>query len=66
MIGRLVATHAFTVQPDIERILRFATRLADRTHTPRGVLRRARILADRMMETQRREDGIDTRFELQW
>jgi len=66
MMGRLVATHAFTVQPDIERIIQFATRLADRTRTPRGVLRRARILADRMMETQRREDGIDTRFELQW
>ena len=66
MIGRLVATHAFTVQPDVERARRFALRLANHIRPPAVVLRRAAALVEQMMETQRHEDGIDTRIHLEW
>jgi hypothetical protein len=66
MIGRLVATYAFTVQPDVVRAERFATRLARHLAPTVRVLRLARIHVERLLQVQEHEVGIDTRLSLPW
>ncbi len=66
MIGRLVGSFAFAVQPDVARANSFARRLVGSIRPTRNILRRARSQAERMMEKQRLEVGIDTRLDLSW
>ena len=66
MIGRLVGSFAFAVQPDVARANSFARRLVRSVRPARNILRRARSQAERMLEKQRLEIGIDTRLDLSW
>ena len=66
MLGRLIATHAFTVQPQVERTASFARRLTDRLAPPRAALSRCRDEIEQRMARQREDTGIDTRVELPW
>lgn len=66
MLGRMLAMHAFAVQPDVFRTMRFADRLRKRLKPPVGVLRRAGIHACEAMRKQAREIGLDTRLVLPW
>lgn len=66
MLGRLIGTYAFAVQPDMGLARDFATRVADRLGPRRSVLHRAADFVRKMMEKQRRERGIDTRVDLPW
>jgi hypothetical protein len=66
MLGRLIGLHAFAVQPDVGRTLRFADRLRARLNPSRPVLWRATRHAHQMMAEQRRRYGIDTRLRLPW
>ena len=64
MVGRLVATYAFTVQPDIARANDFNQRLSQRLHFAPRVHRKAQAYIRRQLEEQRRRCGIDTRVDL--
>lgn len=66
MLGRLIGLHAFAVQPDVGRTLRFADRLRAQLNPARPVLWRASRHAHQMMAEQRRRYGIDTRLRLPW
>lgn len=66
MLGRLVGTYAFAVQPDVSRVVPFAERLQARVQAPARVLCLARSFAERMLDDQRREKAIDTRIDLGW
>ncbi len=66
MLGTLIGSYAFVVQPDTNRARYFAQRLAERLGPSRRVLRRACIVVEAMLEGQRRQHGIDTRLELPW
>ncbi len=66
MLGRLIATHAFVVQPDVERTTRFAARLIQAVTPHRRILPRAAREVARLLEKQRRDEGIDTRVCLPW
>jgi hypothetical protein len=66
MIGRLLVTYAFTVQPDSAMATEFASRLVAALHPGPRVLRHARTYVDVMLEKQRRHDGIDLRLALPW
>lgn len=65
MIGRLIATYVFAVQPEVGRARRFATRLADVLNASRRVRRKAYAFTTGMLRHQQRL-GIDVRFELDW
>lgn len=64
MLGRMIAMHAFAVQPDVGRMTRFAERLRMRLKPSPEVFRRAGIHARGMMQKQLQETGIDTRLVL--
>ncbi len=66
MLGRLIATHAFVVQPDVERTTRFAGRLVGAVTPLRSALPRITREIGRLLEKQRRDEGIDTRVCLPW
>ena len=66
MLGVLVGSYAFAMQPAVSRAWDFAARLADRLMPPRRVLRRARRKVEAMLNRQRIERGIDTRVSLPW
>jgi len=66
MLGHLLATHAFAVQPATERTVRFAARLSERLDPPRSVLRRAREYVDQRMAVQEQRIGLAVRVALPW
>jgi len=66
MLGTLVGSHAFAVQPDTSRTKAFAHRLAERLKPPARALAAARNTVTAMLARQQREAGIDTRVELNW
>ena len=66
MLGVLIGSYAFAMQPDAYRASKFARRLVDRLMPPMRVLRRARIEVETMLEQQRTKCGIDTRVSLPW
>lgn len=66
MIGTLVSSHCFAVQPDVVRARSFALRLAKALAPSGGVLRIAKTEVDRVLDAQREGRGIDTRLELPW
>lgn len=66
MLGGLVGTYVFAVQPCIERAASFANLLAEELSPPPGVLDCARLEVDRLLGVQYRATGIDSRIELSW
>ena len=64
MMGHLVATYTFAVQPDTQRATDFAQRLARRLAAPTQVLRLAGTYVLAMMDNQRVIWGIDTSIQL--
>lgn len=66
MVGRLITSHAFGTQPNLDRTSRFATRLADRLGLSRDVRDVASVHVRVALEKQRRVSGVDSRLELMW
>lgn len=66
MLGNLMGTYAFAVQPDTERATRFAIRLAEGVSVPHRILRLAARRVQFMMDYQRRMAGIHTEVQLPW
>jgi hypothetical protein len=66
MIGRLIGTHMFAVQPRVERTLDLALSLGRRTGVSKRILAIARRQVQAMLRHQREQKGIDTRLELPW
>lgn len=66
MLGTLVGSHAFAVQPDTTRTVEFARRLAAAVRPPTRALRVARAHVHAMLARQQREKGIQTRVDLPW
>lgn len=66
MLGRLIGTFTFAVQPDLDRAVLFAQRLAEAVDPPRGVLLRAKKYVDDMLAQQLRECGLDYILDLAW
>lgn len=60
MVGWLLGTYAFAVQPDSERVIRFANRLTNRLRLSPRVVRRASRQLQQMLANQRCKRGIDT------
>lgn len=66
MLGRIVGSFVFSVQPDTVRAARFASALADRLGPSTEVRRGARERVEAMLEHQRAKKGIETRVPLDW
>lgn len=66
MLGRLISTYAFALQPDVSRVVPFAERLKAHVPASARVLRFAREFLEQMLDEQRRERAIDTRISLAW
>ncbi len=60
MIGTLLGSHVFAVQPMTGRSVDFCRRLLARVPVPARSRRHARMVVATMLERQRRESGIDT------
>ena len=66
MFGTLLGSYVFAVQPDEERMHRFAARLMDELDPPAAVLRIAERRIQEMIERQKKESGLSTRFVPPW
>ena len=66
MLGRLITTFTFAVQPDTVWAAEFAKRATEALHVPRRVLRVAKRFIDRTLEYQRQQIGLDVRLDLPW
>ena len=66
MIGHLVSTYAFAVQPNTSRTTDFAQRLQQRLRPSKRTLSWAKKYVGAMMNEQRRVWNIDTRVRLPW
>ena len=64
MLGTMVGTLAFAVQPRIELAEEFSAQLFSRLQPPTRVLQAAQVKVNEMMDRQRRRCGIDTRVSL--
>ena len=64
MLGRLIGTYTFAVQPRLDRVSDFSERLYDRVSPPKAVRRHARRYVAKMMAKQRQVHGIDCRPDL--
>lgn len=66
MLGTLVGSYVFAVQPHIERAICLAGLLAETLAPSRQVLTHARSEVKRLLEVQRCRTGIDSRIRLPW
>lgn len=66
MLGGLVGTYVFAVQPDVVHAVSFAQCLAEQLSPPRRVLCHARKEVRRLLDGQYRFAGIASRIELSW
>lgn len=66
MLGRLVATLVFALQPDAKRAGPFVAALVKRIAPPPDVIDVAMATVTGMLEYQRRNGGPDTHIELPW
>ena len=66
MLGRLLTTYTYSVQPDSERAFRFAVRMAETMRPSRWVLKQVRAYLLTALARQRQEIGLDMRVNLQW
>ena len=66
MLGRLLGSFVFAVQPELDRVPGFASKLALRLGAPPPVLRRASAQVERMLSTQQARKSLETRVQLPW
>ena len=66
MLGRLLLTYTFSVQPDVERTLRFADRLKEKLNPPRAVMKLANAYLQRNMANQAKNPALDFEVPLNW
>jgi hypothetical protein len=66
MLGKIIGTYVFAVQPVVEHARRLAEAIADELSPPGVVLRRASQVVEEILDTQRRTQGIDVTLELGW
>lgn len=66
MLGRMLASYTYAVQPDAARTNRFAKRLVDALRPPASVLKHATAYVDRAMDEQHATMGIRTEVTLPW
>ncbi len=66
MIGRLITSHAYACQPQLNWTEDFARRLASALSPSRSVLRYAQKEIDTLMARQQARQGIDSRLSLAW
>lgn len=64
MLGVLIGSHAFAVQPRVDRTAAFARRLADTLHPAPSAWDRANRKVQAMLDRQRQQSGIDTQLTL--
>ncbi len=64
MLGTFLGSYVFAVQPDTVRATSFARELLARVAPPASALPVASAVIHRMLNRQRLESGIDTRFDL--
>lgn len=66
MLGRLIESYTYAVQPHVELSLAFCDRLARELRPSRVARSRAAAFVARRLDRQRRTRGIDTRLALRW
>ena len=66
MLGRLLGSFVFAVQPDLGRVPGFAGRLKRRLDPSPRVLREASAQVQRMLASQRERKSLETRVTLPW
>ena len=66
MLGRMLESYTYAVQPDAARTYRFAKRLVDVLRPPPSVLKRVSAYVDRAMDEQHSAMGIKTEVTLPW
>lgn len=66
MMGRMIATYAFALQPDAERVLDFADRLSCSINPSRRVRAHAKEFIGAMLRRQIEQRGIHTNVQLPW
>lgn len=64
MLGTLLGSYAFMLQPRTDPLTPFAKRLCEAVRAPAAVLAVARRQVEVMLERQRRENGIETKVSL--
>lgn len=66
MVGQLIGSYVFAVQPDTKRVKAFAHRLREVLKLPTPVLSIAEEQVDVFLATQKNTNGIDIRIENLW
>ena len=66
MLGALLGSYVFAVQPDQDRMMRFAEKLVEELQPPKAALQVAGARIKDMLERQRKEIGMDTVFIPPW
>ncbi len=66
MLGTLLGSYIFSVQPDQARMERFAVAVLAELKPPKRVLRVAKARIQGMLERQKKEIGMDTVFNAPW
>lgn len=66
MLGRLLGSYTFAVQPDDQRVRRFAQRLASQLGPPRRAMRVAQRYLDAMLAEQKARKNIDMHVANVW
>jgi len=66
MLGRLVGTYIFAVQPDTSRVKGFASRLVEKVKPTGRVLDRTKTYLIQLMDKQEKEIGLRTELSLPW
>jgi hypothetical protein len=66
MLGRLLGTYTFTVQPDDQRVRRFAQRLVSQLGPPRRAMQVAQRYLDALLAEQKARKNIDMQVANVW
>jgi len=66
MLGRLLSSHAFAVQPDAALTYRFAEALVEMLKPSQRVLALTKVRVEQEMEKQAKRKGLTTKVELPW
>jgi hypothetical protein len=66
MLGRLMGSYTFAVQPDDQRVRRFAQQLASQLGPPRRAMRVAQRYLDAMLAEQKARKNIDMNVANVW
>lgn len=66
MLGRLLSSYTFAVQPDVSRASAFADRLLKHLRPPQSVLRAGKRALAQHLDIQRSHTGIDIHLDAHW